>query len=126
MTINNPLGKTRVIVEVQGGLVANFAVSGPRKDDITIETMDYDTESVDEDELEEDENGEQFFMGAEAGPVPDHLASDVIITVRGGLVDEVDKPDDVIVEIHDYDLESYSGDENVEIVNDDYARIIHE
>ena len=49
----------------------------------------------------------------------------IIVTVSGGMVQEVTKPDDIVVEVHDYDTEMGG----IDLVEDDegieYIRSIH-
>lgn len=50
----------------------------------------------------------------------------VIVYVEGGLVQDVDHPDDVVVHIRDYDVEGSVEEEMDEIDTDEHGRQYHE
>jgi hypothetical protein len=97
----------RVIVEVHGGLVTDVMV--PDQLVLPLLVRDYETDGIEEKDLYFDagdiDGGEYFISDVSTVDAEREYEAELVLSVHGGVVDVERKPDDVAVEIRDYDCE---------------------
>ena len=121
--------KHRVIVEVHGGLVTDVTV--PDQLVVPLLVRDYDTDGVDEKDLYFEsgdiDGGEYFICEVSTVDAEREYEAELVLAVHSGIVEVERKPDDVVVEVRDYDTDGVDEDElEADQAGELMLRIVHE